>query len=122
MSILHVADIVLTLLHLVIIIFNLTGWIWRKTRKIHLVVVALTFGSWFILGIFYGWGYCFLTDWQWRVKEKLGEMDLPDSFIKYIVDTSFGTDMDAGLINNLTLIIFLLILLVTLYVNFFSKK
>src|SRR5688500_4808879 len=104
-------DFLFTLLHILIILFNLTGWIWKKTRKAHLIVVALTFASWFIMGIWYGWGYCFLTDWHWRIKEKNGETNLPDSFIKYMADKITGQDIDAGLIDLFTVILFILILL-----------
>jgi len=87
---LKILDLLFTLAHLIIIAFNLFGWIWKKTRKAHLIVVGITLASWFILGIWKGWGYCFLTDWHWRVKEKLGETGLPDSFIKYMADKITG--------------------------------
>lgn len=38
------------------------------------------------LGYFYGWGYCLLTDWHWEIKRKLGEVDLPSSFVSYSLD------------------------------------
>lgn len=79
-----------TALHLIIIGFNLVGWIWRKTRALHFVFVLLTAGSWLILGIWFGLGYCPITDWQWQLKEKLGETNLPNSFIKYFVDKVTG--------------------------------
>ncbi|HUR31773.1 MAG TPA: hypothetical protein VMZ69_10110 [Saprospiraceae bacterium] len=44
----------------------------EKTRKAHLLVIDLTIASWFIIGLWKGFGYCFLTDWHWRIKEKLG--------------------------------------------------
>ncbi|MCW3107811.1 MAG: hypothetical protein JWQ09_2317, partial [Segetibacter sp.] len=54
-----------------------------KTKKAHFISILLTAGSWFLLGIWFGWGYCPVTDWQWQVKEKLGEKGLPASFIEY---------------------------------------
>ena len=111
-------DILFTILHLVIIFFNLFGWIWKKTRKVHLVVVALTIASWLILGIWYGLGYCFLTDWHWSIKEKLGETNLPNSFIKYIADKVTGMNLHAGTVDSITLITFVLIVIITLYINF----
>ena len=44
--------------HSVFTLFNITGWAFRKTRKWHLITMLLTAASWFILGIWYGWGYC----------------------------------------------------------------
>ena len=115
-------DILLTFAHLLVIGFNLFGWIWKKTRKAHLVVVMLTVASWFIIGLWKGLGYCFLTDWHWRVKEKLGEQDLPNSFIKYFADKITGDNINPQLVDTVTLLLFLMIIVITIYLNFFSKK
>lgn len=115
-------DILFTFLHFAVILFNLLGWIWQRTRKAHLTVITLTFASWFILGIWYGWGYCFLTDWHWRVKERSGETGLPNSFIKYMADKITGMDIEAAFVDLSTLIVFILIILITIYVNFIQKK
>jgi Protein of Unknown function (DUF2784) len=115
-------DILLTITHFVLISFNLFGWIWRKTRKAHLVTVAATTFSWFILGIWFGWGYCPITDWQWKVKEKLGETKLPNSFIKYYADKISGGNIDPSVVNDATLTIFLIIIVITVYLNFFKGK
>ena len=114
-------DFLFTFLHVTIILFNLLGWIWKQTRKAHLIIITLTFASWFILGIWYDWGYCFLTDWHWRVKEKSGETELPNSFIKYMADKITGKDIDAAFVDLATLILFILIILSTMYVNFIQK-
>src|SRR4030095_9126954 len=119
---LKILDLVFTLLHLIIIAFNLFGWILKKTRKAHLIVAGITLASWFILGIWTGWGYCFLTDWHWRVKEKLGETSLPNSFIKYMADKISGQNIDPGIVDVATLGIFLAAIILSLYVNFFTKK
>ncbi len=79
-------DVLFTLLHLLIIGFNLFGWIWPATRKLHLWCAGATAFSWLILGIWFGLGYCPITDYQWQIKEKLGEQNLPNSFIKYYAD------------------------------------
>jgi len=110
-------DIFFTILHLSLTVFNLLGWIWKKTRKAHLITVVLTIASWLILGIWYGLGYCVLTDWQWQVKRKLGEENLPSSFIKYFADKLSGTDINEGLVNNVTAISFVFIILITAVIN-----
>jgi hypothetical protein len=66
-------DLFLTLVHIAIVLFNLFGWIPKTTRKAHFISILLTAVSWFLLGIWFGMGYCPFTDWQWRVKEQLGE-------------------------------------------------
>jgi len=111
-------DYFFTVLHLVFITFNLAGWIWKKTMKWHLICLLLTLGSWVILGSFYGWGYCFLTDWQWEVKARLGESDLPGSFIKYGMDRLFMTEFDPTLVNSITLISVVVVFVLSLWQNF----
>lgn len=118
----HLLNILFTILHFAVILFNLFGWIWKKTRRAHLIVAGITLASWFILGIWKGWGYCFLTDWHWRVKEKLGETGLPNSFIKYMADKITGQNIDPEIVDVATLGFFLMSIILSVYVNFFSKK
>ena len=96
-------DLLFTIIHVALIVFNLTGWIWKRTRRLHLITLLLTAASWAILGIWYGLGYCPLTDWHWQVKEKLGETALPNSFVKFILDKLLGTDLPVALVDNITL-------------------
>jgi hypothetical protein len=117
---LHLLDILLTLFHLVIIGFNLFGWIWKP--KLHLILVLLTAGCWFILGIWFGWGYCPITDWEWQIKEKLGEQNLPNSFIKYYADKISGQSIDSSLIDTLTAVCFFIAAIISVYINFFRRK
>ncbi|NRF37124.1 DUF2784 domain-containing protein [Pedobacter foliorum] len=111
-----------TILHLIIIGFNLLGWIWRKTRKLHFVCVLLTAGSWLILGIWFGLGYCPITDWQWQIKEKLGATNLPNSFIKYFVDKVTGGDVSSSFVDIVTASCFISAVCLSVYLNFIKKK
>lgn len=119
---LQLLNILLTLAHVVVIGFNMLGWIWKRTRKAHLLVAGITLSCWLLLGIWYGIGYCPLTDWHWQVKEKLGEADLPASFIKYAADKLTGHDISALLIDYITGISFGLAILASLYVNFIKRR
>ncbi len=119
---LHLLDAFYTLLHLLVIGFNLLGWIWRATRRWHLYSVLLTAASWLVLGIWYGIGYCPITDWHWAVKARLGEEDLPNSFIKYSVDKLAGIDSDPAWIDTVTAVSFGAVFLIALCLNFFWKK
>ncbi|RFZ90401.1 DUF2784 domain-containing protein [Mucilaginibacter conchicola] len=119
---LQLLDILLTLVHIVIIGFNLLGWIWKRTRKLHLFCVAITAGCWLILGIWYGIGYCPVTDYQWRIKEQLGEQNLPGSFIKYMADKITGRDINSDLIDAATGLGFLLAVIMAVYFNFISPR
>jgi hypothetical protein len=42
-------DYLLLVFHTLIVIFNLTGWMWRATRKWHFLLISLTVLSWFAL-------------------------------------------------------------------------
>ncbi len=94
--------------HSTFTLFNVIGWMFRKTRKIHLVTLSLTAFSWFVLGIWYGWGYCFCTDWHWEVREKLGFNDHSRSYIHFLILKLTGVNFDPSIVENLTLVIFLL--------------
>ncbi|MET0393698.1 MAG: DUF2784 domain-containing protein [Chitinophagaceae bacterium] len=111
-------NIVFTIAHLALVGFNLTGWIWKRTRKAHLITLLVTAASWFVLGIWHGWGYCPLTDWHWDVKTKLGERNLPNSFIKYFADKITGSDIDPSIIDAITLGSLIAAVLASVYVNF----
>ena len=111
-----------TFLHLVIILFNLFGWIPRYTRKAHLISIIITAASWFLLGIWFGIGYCPITDWQWQIKEKLGESNLPASFIKYYADKITGSKIDPILIDRVTVGCFACAAFISVFVNLFLKR
>jgi hypothetical protein len=115
-------DILLTILHLIIILFNLFGWIIKATRKAHFIVVLLTAASWFLLGIWFGIGYCPITDWQWQVKEKLGERHLPNSFIEYYAEKLSGRNFDPLFFDIVTAIAFAFAALFSIYVNFILPR
>ena len=115
-------NVLYTIAHLVLISFILTGWIWKRTQKLHFIVVILTALSWLVLGIWYGWGYCPLTDWHWDVKEKLGERNLPNSFVKYFADQVTGENISSSLIDGVTVACLVFAAIASVYVNFFKRK
>ena len=73
-----------------VILVNVFGWAWKPTVGLQRVFLLLTFLSWFAAGAVYGWGYCFLTDWHWSIKEARGITGLPDSFISYLLYPLYG--------------------------------
>jgi hypothetical protein len=115
-------DVLLTIVHLVIIGFNLFGWIPKVTRKAHFISILFTATSWFLLGIWFGMGYCPFTDWQWQVKENLGEPNLPANFIEYFAEKVTGSDFDSQFVSIVTAICFALAALLSIYVNFIKNK
>jgi len=89
-------------------------------RKWNLATLIMTGGSWFILGIFYGFGYCPLTDWHFQVLHKLGKHDLPVSYIEYLAERISGMDVDSELADTLTLIVFLVAFSISALLNVFD--
>jgi len=100
----RLADIAFVVFHSSLILFNLFGWIWKKTRLANLIVIIITFASWFLLGLIVGVpGYCPLTDWHFNILEKLGHTNLPTSYIKYLADRLTGLDFSQKLVDDVTL-------------------
>jgi hypothetical protein len=118
----HILDYLFLVFHTALTLFNVLGWIWRKTRLANFITLALTALSWFGLGLFYGIGFCPLTEWHWQVLEKLGKYELPYSYIKYIIDRLLGTNINASLVEISTAVIFSLAFFVSVYLNFFRRN
>jgi len=111
-------DVFFFAFHTALILFILFGWIPRKTRLAHLATVLLTAFSWFVLGLWHGvLGYCPCTDWHWQVRRRLGDHDLPFSYIKFLVDRPTGWDVDAGLVNVVTVAALVVVLILSIGLN-----
>lgn len=113
----NLLDWLFLIFHTTLVLFNLTGWIWTRTRRLHLYTIGLTILSWFGLGIFYGWGYCPCTDWHWDVKRALGETDLPASYIKYYLDRLTGIDWGPSTVDTIVVVSGLGALGISLWLN-----
>lgn len=111
-------DIFFIVFHTVLIVFNLTGWIWKRTRFLNLVILLITGFSWLIIGLIVGTlGYCPLTDWHFRILYRLGESGLPNSYIKYLIDRLSGIDISSALIDQVTLYAFIGVIIISLLLN-----
>lgn len=115
-------DIALLIFHSGWIVFNLTGWIWRKTRPWQLVTLTLTFLSWIGLGIWYGWGYCPLTDWHWDVLRQLGAKDLPNSYVQYVLKRLFSITVSPSVADTLTIVLAVEAFLVSIVLNIRDRR
>jgi hypothetical protein len=98
-------------------LFNCLGWAWKKTRRWNLITLLLTAGSWFIIGIWYGWGYCFCTDWHWQVREKMGLYDQSNSYVHFLLLKLTGINFQKDLVDKITLIIFFISIVISLWLN-----
>ncbi len=118
---LKLLDIFFLVFHSVLIIFNLFGWIFKKTRRLNLITLVITGISWFVIGIFYGIGYCPLTDWHWEVLEKLGMGSEVNSYIQYLIDRLFDIHISARAADIVTFIAFFVALILSVFTNFFMR-
>ncbi len=118
----HILDYFFLVFHTILTLFNLLGWIWKKTRLANFITLMLTGIAWFGIGIFYGIGYCPLTDWHWSVLEKLGHHNLPYSYIKYLIERLTGFDADPQTVEIGTVAGFVIAVIMSVYLNFFRKK
>lgn len=119
---LHLANYFFFTFHTVFILFNLFGWCFAKTRKLNLITLGATFGSWIVLGFWKGWGYCFLTDWHYQVLRALGENDTSPSYIAFLIEKITGISPELTTVNWLTVGLALLALCFSLWVNLRNKR
>jgi len=110
-------DVFFILFHTALILFNITGWMFLKLRRLNLITLLLTAFSWFGLGICYGWGYCFCTDWHWQVRYKLGDAPAGNSYIGFLVDELTGIRLPAAWVDTATVLIFFISLTASLLLN-----
>ena len=118
---LHIANFLFFVFHTALIAFNLLGWTFAPTRKLNLMSLLITFGSWFILGLWKGWGYCFLTDWHYRVLRALGESDMPSSYIAFLIKKFTGWLPNEQWVDVGTVGLAFLALVCSIWVNFYQK-
>jgi uncharacterized membrane protein len=110
-------NIFLIAFHTALIIFNLIGWIWKKTRPWNLATLLLTGLSWTVLGIWYGLGFCPFTQWQFEVRQHLGYTNMPNSYIQFLVKSLTNLHLSNHLVFVLTGAIYVILLLISLWVN-----
>jgi len=111
-------DIFFVVFHTSLTLFNLLGWIWKKTRLANLITLSVTGASWLFLGMIVGMlGYCPLTDWHFNILEKLGKTDLPTSYIKYLTDRLTGLNVNETLVDKATLYCFIAALAISIFLN-----
>ncbi len=108
--------------HTSLIIFNSFGWIFPKLRRLNLTTLMLTAFSWFVLGIWFGWGYCVCTDWHWTVREKLGYQDMSNSYIHFLILKLTGINFAEELVDLVTVVVFFSSFFISLWLNIRDYK
>ncbi len=114
---LNFLDVFFLVFHSTLIVFNLFGWVYKPLRKWNLLCLLLTGLSWFGLGIFYGIGYCPLTDWHWMVLRELGETGIPASYVQYILDRILSISVTPSQADILTVSTFFIALVISSLLN-----
>ena len=99
------------LVHLAIIFFFLFGWLLSQTVLAHFILSILILLSWYGLGFFFGFGYCLVTDIQWKTKKRMGQEPYTEYYIKYMLDKMTGLDLNPNTVNAITTYTFFIILL-----------
>ncbi len=111
---LEILDGSLFFFHTLLILFNMVGWAFKRTRVLHLISFGLTVISWLGLGAMYGWGYCICTDWHFQIRDQLGYNDpQTNSYIVLIGEVFFGQRWSEPLTNWIAAIVFMLIFIAT---------
>ncbi|MCX7696732.1 MAG: DUF2784 domain-containing protein [Bacteroidales bacterium] len=103
-----ILDFFFIIFHTLLIAFNLFGWMFKKTRFLNFLTLQATAFSWFILGIWYGWGYCFCTDWHWEIRYALGKPMLESSYTAFLFRSITGIQVPSFIMDMITLIGFLI--------------
>ena len=118
----EVLNYFLFLFHTSLILFNSFGWVFPKLRKWNLISLLLTAFSWFILGIWFGWGYCVCTDWHWTIRKNLGYQDMSDSYIHFLILKITGINFPEKVVDIGTVVVFFLSLLISIWLNVRDHK
>ena len=115
--ILKIIDVFFFGFHTVLILFNVFGWLVPRWRRTNFILLSLTAFSWFILGIWFGWGYCICTDWHWQVREMLGYHDMSSSYIHFLLLKILNVDIPLPMVDSVTVIVFILVFIISAYLN-----
>ena len=118
----ELANYLFFIFHIALIFFNLFGWISPRWRRLNLITLSLTAFSWFVLGIFYGFGYCFLTDWHWQVRDALGYSTESTSYIHFLILEITGVLMNEKLVDVFTAVFFFSAFAISIYLNVRGAK
>jgi hypothetical protein len=70
-----------------------------------------------VLGIFYGYGYCFLTDLHWEIREKLGYDNPYNSYIRLLLSPVLPVSVSDKQVDTVTGVTFLLALVGSVVTN-----
>lgn len=114
---LKIIDLFFIGFHTSLILFNVFGWLVPRWRFANFISLSLTAFSWFILGIWFGWGYCVCTDWHWQIREMLGYQNTSSSYIHFLILELTNIDIREESVDIYTAIVFVAAFLISFYLN-----
>lgn len=114
---LKIIDVFFIGFHTSLILFNVFGWLLPRWRFANFISLSLTAFSWFILGIWFGWGYCVCTDWHWQIREMLGYHNTSSSYIHFLILELTNIDIREESVDIYTAIVFVTAFLISFYLN-----
>ena len=86
--------------HIAVITFVMVGWMFAPLRLAHLALILLTLGSWFILGLWLGTGYCPISDWHWKIKKSLGGGMPNGTYIHQLLQNISGRELNSDAVDK----------------------
>lgn len=105
------------LVHGGVVVFLMVGWLFPPLRAAHLALVFLTLGSWFILGRWFGVGYCPITDWHWKLKDALGEGRPKEAYIHMVLQKIARRKFEAAAVDKVVVLSTLAVTALSLALN-----
>ncbi|MCP4786981.1 MAG: DUF2784 domain-containing protein [Fuerstiella sp.] len=110
---LQLLNITCFVLHNALIVFNLVGWIWPRTRRLHLLALGATLFSWLVMGAWYGWGYCLCADWHFQIRRQLGLNGGESSYTELLFNQIPGVTVSRTFADIVTVGCLMIILIAT---------
>lgn len=103
--------------HIAIIGFIAIGWIFQHLLLLHLSFALATLGSWFILGYWFGIGYCPISSWHWRIKSALGDGRPQGTYIFQLLQNLSGKQLDPHRVDHAVVIGTVLVTTLSIVLN-----
>ena len=116
---LYALDVLFFVFHTALILFNLAGWGWAPTRRLHFICIAATLFSWVVMGAFFGFGYCLCTDWHFQVRRSLGLPVFGHTYLQLMAQVFLGIEMSQTVSNVLAGggLLFILVAMVAVWIR-----
>lgn len=104
------ANVLLHLAHLALIVLVLAGWWFCQTRLVSVLLMTATLVSWYGLKPLMAkdgdYGYCLITDIQWRLRRRIGLAAPEGGYIKFLAERFVDHELDDDLVEKVTLAAF----------------